>query len=57
MTEMMGIGEEPFRTWLIPFISLIPISPFSHTKDLEAQLLKSNQRCSAKCNPNRVVLY
>ena len=27
MTEMMDIGEEPFRTWLIPLISFIPISP------------------------------
>jgi len=35
---MMGMAEEPFRTWLIPFISFIPISPFPYTKDLEAQL-------------------
>jgi hypothetical protein len=27
---MMEIGEEPFRIWLIPIISLIPISPFPH---------------------------
>ena len=41
MTEMIGFGKEPFRTWLIPFISFIPISPFSYTKDFEAQLLES----------------
>jgi hypothetical protein len=29
----MGIGEEPFRTWLISFISFIPVSPFSYTKE------------------------
>jgi hypothetical protein len=38
---MMGIDEEPFGAWLIPFISSIPISPFSYTKDFEAQLLES----------------
>jgi hypothetical protein len=36
----MDIGEEPFRTRLILFISFIPISPFSYTKDFEAQLLE-----------------
>ena len=30
---MTGIGEEPFRAWIIPFISFIPISPFSYTKE------------------------
>jgi len=30
---MMGIGEEPFRTWLIPLIFFIPISPFCYTKE------------------------
>jgi hypothetical protein len=33
MTEMIGFGKEPFRTWLIPFISFIPVSPFSYTKE------------------------
>ena len=38
---MMDIGGEPFRTWLIPFISFIAISPFSYTRDFEAQLLQN----------------
>jgi len=39
--EIKGIGEEPFRTWLIPFIPLIPISPFSYTNDFEVQFPES----------------
>jgi len=39
---MMGIGEEPFRTWLIPFISLIPISRFSYTNDLRCSFRRAS---------------
>ena len=42
---MMDIGEESFRMSIIPFIrfiSYIPISPFSYTKDLDAQLLDNS---------------
>jgi hypothetical protein len=44
MTEMMSIGEEPFRIGLIPFISPIPISPFSYSKDFEVQPLETKYR-------------